>query len=129
MTRDTVPPSAGGRPEGWPSRGVHRVLGAPEPVAAELDRRGWDVGVVPPSTSDDGFWDGLVDALGLPGWFGRNLDALDEALGDLAGPTALVLAGWTAYARARPERWEQLLHLLQERSDHDATPLVVLLVD
>ena len=49
-------------------------------------------------------------------------------LGDLAGPTALVLAGWTAYARARPERWAGLLRVLGERADV-GTPFVVLLTD
>jgi hypothetical protein len=112
--------------DAWPRDGVHRVLGTAEAVAAELARRGWDVAVVPPATSDDAFWDGLVAALGLPAWFGRNLDALDEALGDRAGATALVLGGWSAYAGARPERWAGLLDVLSERRD---PPLVVLLTD
>lgn len=116
-------------PSGWPRRGVHRVPGASGPIDAELARRGWEVALVPPSTTDDGLWDGLVVALGLPDWFGRNLDALDEALGDLAAPTALVLTTWTAYARARPERWERLLPVLGERADHDGTPFVVVLAD
>nr|WP_183341593.1 barstar family protein [Microlunatus antarcticus] len=94
-----------------------------------MRRRGWEVALVPPATSDDGLWDGLAVALGLPGWFGRNLDALDEALGDRVRPTALVLACWTAYARARPERWEHLLQLLQERADQDGPPFVVVLAD
>lgn len=113
----------------WPSHGVHRVLGPAGSVAAELTGRGWDVAVLPASTSDGELWDGLVAALGLPDWFGRNLDALDEALNDLARPTALVLATWTAYARARPERWAGLLHVLQDRADRPDPPLVVLLAD
>ena len=116
-------------PVGWPQRGVHRVLGAASSVAGELAGRGWEVALVPPSATDAGLWDGLVDALGLPGWFGRNLDALDEALGDRVRPTALVLAGWTAYARARPERWEGLLDVLQARAAHPDRSLVVLLAD
>ena len=113
----------------WPRDGVHRVLGTADAVAAELDRRGWAVAVVPPAGTDDALWDGLVTALGLPAWFGRNLDALDEALGDLAGPTALVLGGWSAYARARPERWNRLLDVLADRADAPDPPLVVLLTD
>lgn len=116
-------------PTGWPRRGVHRVLGPVGPVVAELDARGWRVALVPPATTDAELWDGLVEALGLPGWFGRNHDALDEALGDLAGPTALVLGGWTAYARARPERWERLLSVLGERAGRGTPALVVLLLD
>lgn len=116
-------------PRGWPAGGVHRVPGAAGPVAAELARRGWDVAVVPASTTDDGVWDGFVAALHLPGWFGRNLDALDEVLGDLPRPTALVLAGWSAYARARPERWERLLPVLRDRDRDSGPALLVLLVD
>ena len=113
----------------WPRDGVHRVLGTAAAVGAELARRGWDVAAVPPATSDDALWQGLAAALGLPAWFGRNLDALDEALGDRTRPTALVLAGWSAYARARPERWAGLLDVLCDRAD-DADPrLVVLLTD
>lgn len=113
----------------WPQGGVHRVLGAAAEIVAELADRGWDVALMPASTTDAGLWDGLADALGLPGWFGRNLDALDEALGDLGRPTALVLTGWTAYARARPERWDGLLHVLQDRAEDAEPRLVVLLVD
>ena len=113
----------------WPRAGVHRVLGTPEAVAAELTRRGWDVALVPPAATDDALWDGLVAALGLPAWFGRNLDALDEALGDRTAPTALVLAGWNAYARTRPERWAGLLDVLADRADDPDPAMVVLLVD
>ena len=113
----------------WPTGGVQRVLGPAASVVTEMTGRGWAVAVVPPATTDPGLWDGLVEALGLPDWFGRNLDALDEALGELAAPTALVLAGWTAYARVRPERWERLLHVLRDRAHQPPPPLVVLLVD
>ena len=111
----------------WPSGGVHRVLGPSASVAAELAARGWDVAVVAASRTDAELWDGLVQALRLPEWFGRNLDALDEALGDRVRPTALVLAGWSAYARA--DRWAALLHLLQDRADDPDQLLVVLLAD
>lgn len=120
--------SAGGR-AAWPQSGVHRVLGPAAPVAGELADRGWAVAVVPASTTDEELWDGLVDALELPNWFGRNLDALDEALGDLVRPTALVLAAWTAYARARAERWRGLLHVLEDAARRSDPPLVVLLTD
>lgn len=81
------------RPAGWPRSGVHRVLGGPGLVAAELGGRGWNVALVPPARTEDELWDGFVAALGLPGWFGRNLDALEEVLADLRSPTALALVG------------------------------------
>ena len=118
----------GGRPA-WPSNGVQRVLGPAAPVAAELARRGWDVAVVPASTADAELWDGLVGALGLPDWFGRNLDALDEVFADLTRPTALVFSAWTAYALARPERWRGLLHVLRDSACRPEASLVVLLTD
>ena len=120
---------SGDPPTGWPQRGVHRVLGPAAAVAAELAGRGWVVALVPAATDDEALWDGLVDALGLPEWFGRNLDALDEALSELAAPTALVLAAWSTYARARPERWERLLHVLRERAGRHGVACVVLLAD
>ena len=75
--------------------------------------RGWYVALVPAAETDADLWDGFAGALDLPGWFGRNLDALDEVLRDRVRPTALVLAGWSTYASARPERWRSLLHLLR----------------
>ncbi|SEQ62127.1 barstar family protein [Microlunatus flavus] len=108
--------------------GVRRVLGPAGPVVDALAADGWAVALVPGARSDHAWWDGLVGALGLPDWFGRNLDALDEVLGDLDRPTALVLASWWAYATARPERWERLLGLLTERSA-EPPPLLVVLTD
>lgn len=103
--------------------------GAAVPVAAELRDRGWQVRLVPAASTDAELWDRLVDALGLPAWFGRNLDALDEALADLVGPTALVLASWTTYARARPERWQALLQLLRDWTSSPSAARLVLLTD
>jgi len=108
--------------------GVRRVLGPGEQVAGLLVEDGWDVALVPRASGDDALWDGLASALALPGWFGRNLDALDEVLHDLERPTALVLAAWWAYATARPERWAALLELLTERSLEEP-PLLVVLAD
>ena len=113
----------------WPRGGVHRVLTRADAVAAELTGRGWDVAVVPASTTDAELWDGLVGALGLPDWFGRNLDALDEVFADLTRPTALVFSAWTAYALARPERWRGLLHVLRDSACRPEASLVVLLTD
>lgn len=108
--------------------GVRRVPGPAAPVVAGLAKGGWHVALVPAAADDTALWDGLAAALDLPGWFGRNLDALEEVLGDLAAPTALVLAAWWTYATARPERWSMLLDLLQDRAAADP-PLLVVLTD
>lgn len=43
--------------------------------------------------------------LDLPGWFGRNWDALADSLTDLPAGTLLVIRGWGEYASARPDEW------------------------
>ncbi|MEW2254181.1 barstar family protein [Streptomyces sp. NPDC047869] len=65
-------------------------------------------------TDKAGLMDRTARALALPGWFGRNWDALAESLSDLsvwpegAGGRGLLLVvrDWQAYAKARPEEWE-----------------------
>lgn len=122
-----TPPAEPGRR--WPAGGVHRVPAPAGAVAAELREAGWGAVVVPAARTSGELWDGLAVALELPGWFGRNLDALDEVLGDRMVPTALVLARWWVYARARPERWAMLLGLLRDRAEQARPPLVVVLAD
>ena len=109
--------------DAWPRGGVHRVLGTADGRSRPSSRAA--AGTSPwcrPRPRTRALWDGLVAALGLPAWFGRNLDALDEALGDRTAPTALVLGGWSAYARARPERWAGLLDVLRDRADDPDPP-------
>ncbi|MGQ4417209.1 barstar family protein [Streptomyces sp. SAS_269] len=65
-------------------------------------------------TDKAGLMDRAARALSLPDWFGRNWDALADSLSDLsvwpeeAGERGLLLVvrGWQAYAKARPEEWE-----------------------
>ncbi|MBO1331578.1 barstar family protein [Streptomyces sp. VRA16 Mangrove soil] len=58
------------------------------------------------------FMDRCAAALDLPDWFGRNWDALADALGDPgqlpqgAERLVLVVGGWREYARRAPEQWE-----------------------
>jgi RNAse (barnase) inhibitor barstar len=108
--------------------GVRRVPGPAALLVDGLRAAGWQVALVAPAADDDGLWDALAAALDLPRWFGRNLDALEEVLGDLGRPTALVLAAWWTYATARQERWSMLLDLLQDRVE-DEPPLLVVLSD
>jgi RNAse (barnase) inhibitor barstar len=120
--------SDGSHPSHRLQGGVRRVLGPAGPVVGALAEAGWDVALVPAAADDATLWDGFATGLDLPGWFGRNLDALEEVLGDLASPTALVLAAWWTYATARPERWSMLLDVLDDRAAGDP-PLLVVLTD
>ena len=58
--------------------------------------------MVPPATTTGEFYRGLAEAMGWPGYFGANLDALWDGLTDLSRPTAVILERWTVFARARP---------------------------
>ncbi|MCT4357476.1 barstar family protein [Streptomyces sp. Je 1-79] len=74
-----------------------------------------------------GFMDRCAAALGLPGWFGRNWDALADCLTDLPGPVAVVVTGWQGYAEARPRDWETARDVFATASDTSPTGLTVLL--
>lgn len=106
--------------------GVHRVAEPADQVLRELREAGWHTVVVSPGASAADFYADLRRALGLPAWFGANLDALWDSLRDLSGPTALVLTDWAACASAEPERWRRFLALFAERAA-TAPPFAVLL--
>ena len=112
--------------DGSLTAGVYRVLGPPDVIVRGLAEAGWQPIAVAASTSTREFHDHLADALRLPDWFGRNLDALWDVLTDLSGPTALVLTDWTRLPRARPERWTSILGLLTERTRTGPALAVVL---
>ncbi|MGW1750901.1 barstar family protein [Streptomyces sp. NPDC002092] len=64
-------------------------------------------------TDKAGLMDRCVDALQLPGWFGRNWDALVDSLSDISvwpegavDGLLVVVRNWQSYAKARPEEWE-----------------------
>ena len=50
---------------------------------ADLEAQGLDVRVVPAALTKSAILDEFAAALALPGWFGRNWDALLDALRDL----------------------------------------------
>ncbi|MGY0022560.1 barstar family protein [Streptomyces sp. cg35] len=58
------------------------------------------------------FMDRCAAALGLPGWFGRNWDALADALGDpgqlpeAEGALVLVVRGWERFEERQPGQWD-----------------------
>lgn len=62
-------------------------------------------------------YDQIASSWDLPAWFGRNLDALWDVLGDLAASPLLVV--WTGYgdlADADPELAQTVLELLRDAS-------------
>lgn len=95
--------------------GVYRVDDDLETITAAVRDAGWSAAVAGPAGTTAELYEQLVAALRLPGWFGRNLDALWDVLTDLDRPTAVILADWHRYARARPERWGMILDVLTER--------------
>ncbi len=77
----------------------------------------------------------LGDAVGAPGWWGRNWDALADVLGDPALSPAADALVWTwpsALLDAAPATYATALDVLAEavqRRAEGAEPLVVLLCD
>jgi RNAse (barnase) inhibitor barstar len=57
------------------------------------------------------------EALALPDYYGRNLDALEECLADLDGPTVLLWDGWSPLARADDPAFRGILDVFAAGSD------------
>lgn len=95
-------------------RGPHDV-----DVAAEAVVAGWEVLHVDTSciVSMEEFYARLVDAWGLPHWFGRNLDALFDAMLDrvtAAGRTLIVWDGLPDLMAVEPIGCVAVLDLLND---------------
>lgn len=120
--------------------GVHR-LRSKEPtseVAELMTRAGWTVRVVDLADAPDkaAIMDAFVVALDLPAWFGRNWDALADALRDLGWWPAgrrgrlIVMRGAGRQGTGTERDRAILLEVLHAATDSWAgtsTPLVVLL--
>ena len=110
--------------------GVHRWESALDvaDVRQAVEHAGWGFGYVDGAgleTSPD-VLAAIGEALAFPDHYGRNLDALNDCLRDLAAPTVLLWEAWGALARAEPRRFAVLVGILEGRSYDDA-PLQVLL--
>ena len=112
--------------DGSQTPGIYRVLEPVSTICSVLAGAGWVSPVVPPTLTTGQFYRGLGDAMGWPGYFGANLDALWDGLTDLSRPTAVILADWTTFARSRPDRWEAILAVFAERTRIDPPFAVVL---
>lgn len=104
-------------------------------VVRDVRERGMQAHLVRAAGSKAEFLDAVAEALDLPGWTGRNWDALADAVADLswlpAGPHVLV---WPAPERLRaadPAGFDIAVEVLGEAaltSAGSARPLTVLLV-
>jgi hypothetical protein len=122
--------------------GVHRLGRGPatDELLPRLEQAGWGTAVVDLTGAVDkaGVMDALVAGLRLPTWFGRNWDALDDALGDLSWwPSghrgrAIVIRGISPTSAIIDGQDGMLGDVLETATDRWAdtdTPLVALLVD
>lgn len=111
--------------DGSTTPGVHRVRRAdPDALAAA----GWRVGVLGAVETRGEALAGVGEALGFPGHYGRNLDALWDCLTDLEAPTALVWAGWQVLATGAPQAWADVFGVLTERVA-EQPPFAIVLAD
>ncbi|MGW7529368.1 barstar family protein [Streptomyces sp. NPDC054783] len=81
-----------------------------------------------------GLMDRAARALTLPGWFGRNWDALADSLGDhtvwpegaVERGLLIVVRNWRPYAEARPDEWRIVQEVFAEAADHTSALSVAL---
>ncbi len=114
------PAAAGGGLEallaGRVPAGAYRWPGSPKAseVRGTVERAGWRYAHLDGERvgSKAELLDALGVALSLRGLHGRNLDALEECLRSLPGPTVLLWDGWGSLARAEPHTFTAVTTLL-----------------
>ncbi len=101
---------------GSTSRGIYRWIGGQErDLSGQAVDVGWEALSLDTSAvnDQDGFYEELSISWGLPPWFGNNLDALFDILGEITSvPTVLI--------------WDDLGHLGAKQPDFTAAVLDVL---
>ncbi len=80
---------------------------------------GWHLGYLYAATveSKQELMVALAEALELPEYFGRNLDALWDALRDVDEPLLLLWDSWGPLAWAEPDTFAGVIALLTERAE------------
>ena len=68
----------------------------------------------------------LVERLGLPTWYGRNLDALYDVLTEISEETQIVLNDPAAVAEQMGKYGEALLATMQEAAEENPKLIVTL---
>ena len=110
--------------------GVHRWDSALDvaDVRHAVEHAGWAFGYVDGVALDTaaGVLAAIGEALAFPDHYGQNLDALNDCLRDLAGPTVLLWDGWGGFAHADPRRFGVVVELLGSREDADPAVEVLL---
>lgn len=110
--------------------GVHRWASALDvaDVREAVEHASWSFGYVDGAGLDStpAVLRGIGDALAFGGHYGANLDALNDALRDLAAPTVLLWDAWGGFARAEPDRFAVVVEVLGEAAAGER-PLQVLL--
>lgn len=116
--------------------GVYRIDDEVAEAVAAATAHGLTPYVVAEQSSKAGFLDAVATALSFPDWFGRNLDALADSVGDLSwlppGPLALVWERPAALGAADPATdaaVREILTQAAEESRDGPRPLTVLLTD
>jgi len=93
----------------------------PEDHIEQLVRLGHDVRVVSGGEDRDGVLNAFAQGLDLPDWFGRNWDALLDALRDLDGPRGVPIElVWDHAAHLREhdrQTYETVVEILEQVAD------------
>lgn len=100
--------------------GLFEWRGAPSAdVAGEGRTAGWTVRELDTREVQDAdqLYEQMMTAWALPEWFGRNLDALWDVLGDLAAsPVLVVWDGCAELSAVDPQLAQNLLEMLRDAS-------------
>ncbi|MBM7515348.1 barstar family protein [Nocardioides nitrophenolicus] len=110
--------------------GVHRWASALDvaDVRQAVEHAGWGFGYVDGVGLEDraGVLRAIGGALAFPDHYGANLDALNDCLRDLPGPTVLLWDAWSGFARAEPRWFGVVVDVLSRRDPGDPAVEVLL---
>lgn len=117
---------------GTTSTGVFSWRGDPErDLVGQAQGAGWRVLELDTTkvASIQEFYDRVATSWHLPTWFGRNLDALFDVLGDLStGRTVLIWNGLRQLAEVEPMHASAVLDVLRDAAGQ-ATSFAVIVLD
>ncbi|MGL5405912.1 MAG: barstar family protein [Propionibacteriaceae bacterium] len=103
--------------DGTLTPGIYQMTAPRAEVLAGLREAGWQAAELPHVKTPQEALTLIGEALSFPKWYGRNLDALWDCLGDLTQPTALYWRSWQELAIHFPDEWAQLMGVLKDRTE------------